>query len=74
MVDEVQTRPNRVMLKFKSFAEQDRATFAYWEGRSIAERMTATADLVRSGYLQRGIDVDAQGSDRSLVRVQRSWR
>ena len=67
-----ETKPTRVLLKFKSFAAQEQATFAYWHDRSIAERMEATAELVRSGYQQRGIDVDAQGSERSLVRVQRS--
>lgn len=64
--------PNRVLRRFKSFAEQEEATFSYWQGKSIAERMAATADLARSGYLLRGIDIDAQGSNRSLVRVQRS--
>ena len=66
-----ETTQTRVLLKFKSFAEQEQATFAYWHDRSIAQRMEATADLVRSGYLQRGVDVDAQGSERSLIRVQR---
>jgi hypothetical protein len=63
--------PSRTLRRFGSFAEQEAATFSYWHNKSIADRMKATAELVRDGYRMRGIDVDAEGSKRSLVRTQR---
>ena len=64
-------RASRAVRRFKSFAEQEAATFLYWRDKTIGERMEATAELVRSGYGLRGIDADVEGSKRSIVRVQR---
>ena len=67
----VSRRASRALRRFRSFAEQDAATCLYWRDKTIAERMEATAELVRSGYRQRGIDADAEGSKRSVTRIQR---
>ena len=67
-------RLSRAIRKFSSFEEQERETRRYWAGRTIAEKMQATAELVRDGYRARGIDVDAPGAARTIVRVQREKR
>lgn len=54
--------------------EQDAESYRYWQSRTTAERMQAVAELVRDGYASKGIDADAQGSKRTLVRVQRPLR
>ena len=54
--------------------EQDAETYRYWQSRTTTERMEAVAELVRDGYAAKGIDVDAQRSKRTLVRVQRPLR
>ncbi len=72
--EELPVRPSRVIRKFASFAAQERETARYWAGRTIAEKMQVTAELVRDGYRVRGIDVDAPGASRIIVRVQREQR
>lgn len=72
--EEQPVRPSRVIRRFGSAEEQERETLRYWAGRTIAEKMQATAELVRDGYRARGIDVDAPGAARTLVRVQREER
>ncbi len=67
-------QPGRIIRRIASVEEQDRETARYWAGRTIAEKMQATAELVRDGYRARGIDVDASGADRTIVRVQREER
>jgi hypothetical protein len=73
MSEAAATRPGRTIRKFSSHAEQEAETIRYWNQRSIEEKMRATVELIEYAYRQRGIDVHAQGSNRSLVRVQRSW-
>ena len=68
------TKPTRVIQKFASFEEQELATIRYWAGRTIAEKMQATAELVRDGYRARGIDVDVTGADRTIRKLQREER
>jgi hypothetical protein len=63
--------PSRAVRKFASHAEQEQEDRRYWLSKSIAEKMEETAELVRYAYWLRGIDVDAQGSDRTIVRVER---
>lgn len=71
MEQAIHVDPGRVIRRFSSHAEQETATQLYWASRSIAEKMTAVAELVRDGYLLRGIDIYAEGSDRVIRRVQR---
>lgn len=50
-------------------------TYRYWRSRSCAERMEAVAEIVRGAYLNKGIDLDLQPSDKILVRVERpNWK
>jgi len=65
---------NRSIRRITDRKEQDAETYRYWQSRSTAERMEAVAELVRDGYAAKGIDVDAQRSKRTLVRVQRPLR
>ena len=73
MSDAVEVHPSRTIRRFSSHAEQEAETIRYWNERSIEEKMRATAELVEYAYRQRGIDVHAQRSDRSLVRLQCAW-
>ncbi len=66
--------PSRQVRIFRSHAEQEDATRLYWLDKTIAEKMEETASLVRNAYALQGIDVDAQGSERTLVRIQRPRR
>jgi len=68
----VEDRPVRVVRVFRNHREQEDETRRYWLGKSIAEKMEETASLVRYAYGLRGIDVDAQGSERTIVRIQRA--
>ncbi len=54
---------NRQIRRFSHHAEQEAETIRYWNARSIAEKMRATADVITSSYRQRGIDLHAQRSD-----------
>ncbi len=67
-------KPSRLIRKFTGSEEQELETSRYWAGRTIAEKMQATAELVRDGYRARGIDVDPSGASRAVVRVQRERR
>lgn len=64
--------PTRVLRRFASHREQEEATRLYWRDRSVAEKMEETASLTRYAYGLRGIDVDAQGLARTVVRLQRA--
>jgi len=71
MQEWVAADPSRTIRRFKSHEEQEAETQRYWASRTIAEKMVVVAELVRDGYLLRGIDIYAEGSDRSIRRVQR---
>jgi hypothetical protein len=50
-------------------------TYHYWRSRTCAERMEAVAEIVRSAYLSKGINLDQQPADKTLVRVERpNWK
>ncbi len=71
MQEWVAADPSRTIRRFSSHEEQEAETIRYWNGRSIEEKIKATTELIEHAYRQRGVDVHAQRSDRSLVRVQR---
>jgi hypothetical protein len=73
MQEWVSANPSRTIRRFASHEEQEAETIRYWNQRSIEEKMQATTELIEYAYRQRGMDVHAQRSDRSLVRLQRSW-
>lgn len=72
MQEWVATDPSRTVRRFDSFEEQELETIRYWNARSIEEKLRATDELIEYVYRQRGIDVHAQGSKRSVVRLQRA--
>ena len=74
MHENTSSPPSRVLRRFSSHVEQESETIRYWNQRSIEEKLRATDELIEYAYRQRGIDVHAQRSDRSLVRLQRQWR
>ncbi len=65
---------SRTVRIFANRREQEDETRRYWLSKTVAEKMEETASLVRYAYALRGIDIDAQGSERTLVRVQRTRR
>jgi hypothetical protein len=65
---------DRTLQRVESVKAQQSETFRYWRSRPDYERMEAVAQIVRDAYALKGIDLDAQGSDRSLTRVQRTRR
>jgi hypothetical protein len=67
-------RPGCTVRKFSSHAEQEAETIRYWRGQTIAQKMTAVAELVRDGYRLRGIDIHAERPDRTVRGVQREGR
>ena len=75
-MDDVKARQKlaRTVRVFKNRWEQEDETRRYWLTKSIAEKMEETASLVRYAYGLQGIDVDAQRSERTIVRVQRPRR
>ncbi len=74
MAIEIAAGGNRSIRRITDRKEQDAETYRYWQSRTTAERMEAVAELVRDGYATKGIDADAQGSKRTLVRIQRPLR
>jgi len=48
-------------------------TLSYWQSRPDYERMEAVAEIVREAYAWKGVNLDAEGSERSLTRIQRTW-
>ncbi len=73
MQETVEVHPRRVIRRFSSHAEQEAETIQYWNQRTIEEKMRATAEIIEYAYRQRGMDIHAQRSDRSLVRLQCPW-
>jgi hypothetical protein len=63
---------DKTIRRVTSFDEQQAETYRYWQGRPDHGRMEAIAEIVRDAYALKGIDLDARGSERTLVRVQRS--
>ncbi len=66
--------PSRTIRRVTSREAQDAETYRFWQSRTTAERMTAIDEIVRDIYAAKGIDLDVQGSNRSIVRVQRPPR
>ena len=60
--------------KVTDFKEQQNETYRYWQGRPAYERMEAVAEIVRDAYTMKGINLDAQRPERTLVRIQQTQR
>jgi hypothetical protein len=54
---------------------QREETYRYWRSRTCAERMEAVAEIVRSAYLSKGIDINMRPTNKTLTRVERPhWK
>ena len=62
---------DKTIRRVTDFKEQRAETYRYWQSRTVAERMEAVAEIVRDAYLTKGIDVDTQPMDKTLVRLER---
>ena len=63
---------DKTIRRVTDFKEQQAETYRYWQSRTAAERMEAGAEIVRDAYLTRGIDVEAQPMDKTIVRFERT--
>ena len=64
---------DRTIRKVTDAKSQLMETLRYWQSRPDYERMEAVAEIVREAYAWKGVNLDAEGSKRSLTRIQRSW-
>jgi len=66
---------NKTVRKVTDLKEQQLETYRYWQTRTAAERMEAVAEIVRSAYLAKGIDISKRQSDKTLRHVARpDWK
>ncbi len=66
---------DKTVRRVTDLKEQRLETYRYWRRRPVAERMEAVAEIVRDAYLTKGIDIEARGVDKTLVRVEiPSWK
>ena len=72
-MEQTTVHPSRQLRRFHSFEEAEEENIRYWNERSLEEKMRATAEIIEWAYRQKGIDIHAQGPNRSLVRVQCPW-
>lgn len=63
---------DKTVRKVTDLDEQQAETYRYWQSRSDSERMNATWDFTLEMYRMKGLIQDAQGLQRSLVRIQRA--
>jgi hypothetical protein len=63
---------DKTIRRVTSAEEQQAETYRYWQSRTSVERMEAIAEIVKDAYYSKGIDLDAQRPERTLVRVQRA--
>ena len=64
---------DRTIRKVTDAKSQLVETLRYWQSRPDYERMEAVAEIVREAYAWKGVNLDAEGSERSLTRIQRTW-
>ena len=62
---------DKTVRKVTDLAEQQAETYRYWQGVSDSERMNATWEFTLEMYRMKGLVQDAQGLQRSVVRLQR---
>ena len=66
---------DKTIRRVTNLNKQQEETFRYWQSRTPGERMKAVAEIVWSAYLTKGIDLDRQPVDKSLVRIERpDWK
>jgi len=63
---------DKTVRKVTDLDEQQAETYRYWQSRTSSERMNATWEFTLEMYRMKGLVQDAQGLQRSVVRVQRA--
>lgn len=63
---------DKTVRRVVSAAEQQAETYRYWQAVSDSERMNATWEFTLELYRMKGLLQDAQGLQRSLMRIQRA--
>ena len=63
---------DKTIRKVTDLAEQQAETYRYWQSVSDSDRMNATWEFTLEMYRMKGLVQDAQGLQRSLVRIQRA--
>jgi hypothetical protein len=59
--------------------QQRQESYDYWQGLPIGDRLSAVWDVSQAAYafaaaFQGVVPHDAPGSERTITRVQRTWR
>jgi len=63
---------DKTVRKVTDPVEQQAETYRYWQNRTSSERMNATWEFTLEMYRMKGLAQDAQGLQRSVVRIQRA--
>jgi hypothetical protein len=63
---------DKTVRKVTDLVEQQAETYRYWQSVSSSERMNATWEFTLEMYRMKGLAQDAQGLQRSVVRIQRA--
>ena len=63
---------DKTIRKVTDLAVQQEVTYLYWQSVSDSERMNATWEFTLDMYRMKGLLDDAQGLQRSVVRIQRA--
>lgn len=65
----------KTLRRVSDFAKQREETYRYWQSRTVAERLEAIDEIIRSAYLSKGIDIDRLPKVKTLVKVERpGWK
>ena len=63
---------DKTVRKVTDLAEQQGETYRYWQSVSDSDRMNATWEFTLEMYRMKSLVQDAQGLQRSVVRIQRA--
>lgn len=63
---------DKTVRKVTSLSEQQEETYRYWRSVSDSQRMNATWELTLQMYRLKGLPSNAEGLQRSVVRIQRA--
>jgi hypothetical protein len=63
---------DKTIRKITDLVAQQEETYLYWQSVSDPERMNATWEFTLEMYRMKGLIKDAQGLQRSIVRIQRA--
>ena len=67
-------RMDKTIRKYASLDEMKADEYRYRQSRPVHERMESVSELTRTMYAMKGAAPDVFRLERTLVRVERSWR